>query len=121
MNCRRQSLQYEPFILGDLEVASKDVRCHRAGVFQRGDLARNVLLHRQQGRHHDQHQDHAEAKPVDQRDHRRFQELRLLRALVEERRETEHGGKRCQQHRPQPVRRPVDYRGDQPAFHPLQP
>jgi uncharacterized glyoxalase superfamily protein PhnB len=39
--------------------------------------AETARLHRHQRRHDQQHQHHAEAQTVDQRDHRRFQELRL--------------------------------------------
>jgi hypothetical protein len=82
---------------------------------QRADLLREILLHGEDRGHDQQHDHHAEAQTVDQRDHRGFQELRILRPLVEQRREAQHRRQRRQKHGPQPVAHPVDDRRDQAA------
>jgi hypothetical protein len=61
---------------------------------------REILLHGEDRGHDQQHDHHAEAQTVDQRDHRGFEELRIRRPLVEKRREAENGGERGQKHGP---------------------
>ena len=66
--------------------------------------------------HHQQHQQHAKAQAINQRDHRGFQELRLLRLLVQKRRKTQNRGHGGQHHRAQPVGCAVDDRRNQSAL-----
>ena len=83
---------------------------------QRGELTCHILLHRQKRWHHDQHKKNAKPKTVDQRDHRRLQELRLNRALKQQRRQTQNRRQSRQHHGPQPICCAFNNRGHQPAF-----
>jgi hypothetical protein len=55
-----------------------------------------ILLHGEDRGHDQQHDHHAEAQTVDQRDDRRFQELRIRRSLVQQRREAQNRRQRRQ-------------------------
>ena len=76
----------------------------------------HILLRGDQRRHDQQHQEHPRPQPVGQRDHRGFQELRLLAGLVQERRQPQHRRKRRKQDRPQPVTGRIHDRRHQPAL-----